>query len=425
MKERVKLGVIGLGNRGHDMLKSVILPMQEQGVDIAAVCDLLNDRTARAVKLITDSGAPEPFATADYKELLTLDGLDTVYIATPWESHISIAIDAMKAGVYAGMEVGCTYSLEECYRLIDTYEQTGTECMLMENCCYGKRELMILNMVRKGVLGDIVHCNGAYSHDLRKEITEGKETRHYRLRNYIKRNCENYPTHEIGPIAKILDINNGNRFVTLSSFASASKGLKAYAEKTKGKDHPLANTDYNQGDVITTVITCANGQTVSITLNTTLPHAYSRRFEVHGTSGMYMEDNDSVYLDNDKNHINHEFDWKEMWGNANRYEEEYIHPLCKNMRKDGHGGMDHIVMGAFIEAVKNGSHPPIDVYDTATYLCISVLSEESIAKGGAPVVFPDFTNGKWTMRDDITENAYTLDKINNGEELYHTDRIIK
>ena len=422
MKDRIKLGIIGLGGRGLGMLKNPIIPMRKDGIDVVAVCDLLEDRVNKAVNVLLESGAEKPFATTDYNEVLALKELDAVYIAVSWEPHVEVAVAAMKAGKYVGLEVGGAYSNDDCYKLVHTYEETGTEFMFMENCCYGKRELMMLNMVRQGVFGEVVHCNGAYCHDLRKEVTTGLEKKHYRLRNYINRNCENYPTHEIGPIAKILDINNGNRFLSLSSFASSSKGMHSYVVKTKGEEHPLSKVNFAQSDVVTTVIQCAQGQTVRITLETGLPRGYSRGFEVHGTNAVYIEDNDSLFIDGTEKHAKNEWKWKPMWGNAEDYEEQYNHPLWKNgVASDAHGGMDYVVMQAFLYAVKTNSHAPVDVYDAATYMSICVLSEESIAKGGAPVAFPDFTAGRWTERTDIADNEYTLDKINNGKDLYYVD----
>lgn len=422
MKDRIKLGIIGLGGRGLGMLKNPIIPMRKDGIDVVAVCDLLEDRVNKAVNVLLESGAEKPFATTDYNEVLALKELDAVYIAVSWEPHVEVAVAAMKAGKYVGLEVGGAYSIDDCYKLVHTYEETGTEFMFMENCCYGKRELMMLNMVRQGVFGEVVHCNGAYCHDLRKEVTTGLEKKHYRLRNYINRNCENYPTHEIGPIAKILDINNGNRFLSLSSFASSSKGMHSYVVKTKGEEHPLSKVNFAQSDVVTTVIQCAQGQTVRITLETGLPRGYSRGFEVHGTNAVYIEDNDSLFIDGTEKHAKNEWKWKPMWGNAEDYEEQYNHPLWKNgVASDAHGGMDYVVMQAFLYAVKTNSHAPVDVYDAATYMSICVLSEESIAKGGAPVAFPDFTAGRWTERTDIADNEYTLDKINNGKDLYYVD----
>ena len=185
MKERVKIGVIGLGGRGYNMMKWIFMPMKDDGVDIVAVCDLLIDRAEKAADTVEESGAERPFTTTDYNELLSLEGLDAVYVAVSWEAHVEVSIAAMKAGVYVGLEAGGAYSLDDCYKLVHTYEETGTEFMFMENCCYGKRELMALNMARQGVFGEIMHCNGAYCHDLRKEVTEGLENGHYRLRNYI------------------------------------------------------------------------------------------------------------------------------------------------------------------------------------------------------------------------------------------------
>ena len=424
MKDRVKIGIIGLAGRGYNMMKWVFMPMKDEGVDIVAVCDIISARAEKAADTVAESGAKKPFVTTDYNELLSLEGLDAVYIAVSWEAHVEIAVAAMKAGVYVGLEAGGAYSLDDCYKLVHTYEETGTELMFMENCCYGKRELMALNMARQGVFGEIMHCNGAYCHDLRKEVTEGLENGHYRLRNYIYRNCENYPTHEIGPIAKLLNINNGNRFLTLSSFSSRAKGMHEYTVKTKGADHPLAKVDFAQGDVVTTVITCAGGQTVCITLETCLPRGYSRRFEVHGTKGMYMEDNDSIFIDGNEEHQKNEWNWKPMWGNAEKFEEEYLHPLWKSGKteNDAHGGIDHLTVYAFINAVKTGAHAPIDVYDAATYMSISVLSEDSIALGGAPVAIPDFTAGRWTERVDIADNEYTLDNLDIGKDLYHIDK---
>ncbi len=299
------------------------------------------------------AGVARPLATVDYRELLALPDLDAVYIAVSWEAHVEVAVAAMRAGKYVGLEAGGAYSLDDCYKLIRAHLETGTELMFMENCCYGKRELMLLNMVRQGVMGEVVHCNGAYFHDLREEIVCGKENRHYRLRNYIHRNGENYPTHEIGPIAKLLDINNGNRFVSLSSFASKAKGLHAHVVASRGAEHPLAQVDFAQGDVVTTVLTCAGGETVTLSLNTTLPHSYSRRFEVHGTLGAYLEDNDSLYFEGNEEHWKNDWVWRPMWGNAEQYEEQYLHPLWKNgVASDGHGGIDHLVFAAFLNAAR-------------------------------------------------------------------------
>ena len=421
-KKTVRLGIIGLGQRGEVMIDSPVIGMLGDELAVTAVCDLLPDRAQAAADRLEKAGAPRPFVTTDYRAVLSRDDVDAVYVAVAWEAHVEVAVAAMRAGKPIGLEAGGAYSLDDCWQLVHTYEQTHTELMFMENCCYGKRELMLQNMVRQGVLGSVMHCSGAYQHDLREEITSGREIRHYRLRNYIHRNGENYPTHEIGPIAKLLDINNGNRIVSLSSFSSAAKGLREYAAKKRGADDPLAAVDYAQGDVVTTVMTCAGGQTIVLTLNTTLPHAYSRRFEVHGTRGMYCEDNDSLFIDGDPAHMKDEWTWRGQWGNADGFEERYLHPLWKDgVASDMHGGIDHLVFAAFLDMVRSGGHAPIDVYDAAVYMAITPLSENSIACGGAPMAFPDFTGGRWTMRTGLAEGEYALDRRDVGRDLYFID----
>ena len=406
MEKTVRIGVVGLGQRGDGLIRGVILPLQNRVFEIAAVCDLYPDRVDAAKRHVFDKTGTEVFGTTDYRDILSRPDIDALIISSSWESHTDIAVDAMKAGKYAGIEVGGAYTVKDCWRLVDTFEQTGTPCMFLENCCYGKRELMILNMYRSGALGEIVHCSGGYMHDLRYEISYGKENRHYRLRNYMNRNCENYPTHELGPIAKLLDINNGNRMLTLTSTASAAKGLHRYIVDRRGEDDPLARVNFAQGDIVTTVIRCAGGQTITLTLDTTLPRCYSRGFTVRGTKGSYFGETDMIWLDGE--HSKYEWDASPIWGNAKEYEEKYLHPLWKNYQaRGGHGGMDNLVLLAFAEAVSKRARPPIDVYDAAAYMSITALSEQSILRAGAVVDIPDFTRGKWYNRTDV--DAYGLD----------------
>lgn len=403
MPKTIRLGLIGHGCRGRDLLKDTILPMNR--ATVTAVCDLYEDRAAAAADKVQEVTGVRPFATTDYREVLSREDVDAVVIATAWEAHVDIAVAAMEAGKYVGLEVGGAYSVEDCWRLIDVYKETGTELMLLENCCYGKRELMVLNMVRDGLFGEIAYCEGGYCHDLRHEVANGERNRHYRLRNYLARNCENYPTHEIGPLAKVLDINRGNRFVSLTSVASAAKGLHAYIENTFDT-HPYMDATFAQGDVVTTVLTCAGGQTVTITLDTTLPRTYSRRFSVRGVKGGYFEDTDMVFEDGKHNAL--EWTPEKLWGNAVEYEERYLHPLWRDYDpKGGHGGMDWILFEAFFDAAERGAHPPIDIYDAATWMAITPLSAQSIAEGRT-VEFPDFTNGRWETPRTATSGKYEL-----------------
>lgn len=410
MQDKLKIGIVGLGERGYSLLSYVILEMDD--IEVVAVCDKYEDRQKRAAESIEKIRGNTPICTDNYKEVIALNEVDAIIITASWADHIHIAIESMKAGKYTAIEVGGAYSTEECWSLVRAYEETKVPCMMLENCCYGRTELMVLNMVRQGLFGEVVHCEGGYHHDLRKEIAFGRENRHYRLENYLNRNCENYPTHELGPIAKILDINRGNRMLSLTSTASKAAGLHQYIIDQKGSDDELANICFEQGDAVTTVIKCAKGQTITLSLGTTLPRAYSRGFTIHGTKAMYMEDNNSLFIDGEHNDFENE--WKQQWNNAEQYYEKYDHPLWKDYSKDikeGHGGIDWLVFRAFFESVKNGTQTPIDVYDTVSWMCITALSEQSISLGSMPVAIPDFTNGKWINREKTAEGKYRLDRI--------------
>ncbi len=394
----IKIGVIGLGTRGKMLLRDDILGQNEC---VTAVCDLYDDRAQDAEAIVFERTGKHPKIYSDYKELLADKDVNTVFIAASWEAHVELAIAAMESGKAVALEVGGAYSIEDCFRLVQTGERTHAKFVFLENCCFGKREMTVLNMVRKGLFGEIVHCAGGYHHDLRYEISNGIENRHYRFRNYVHRNCENYPTHELGPIMKVLNINRGNRLLSLTSTASKEAGLKEYLKDTDKKDVKFA-----QGDIVTTVIKCANGESIVLTLDTTLPRYYSRNFTVRGTKGMYEESTDSVFLDTPQD-IAKDFAWKDEHGNITKYEQEYLHPIWKKYIEDGvqpgHDGIDWLECKSFFDALRNDKPMFLDIYDAATLMCITPLSEQSIALGGAPMSIPDFTHGQWQSRTEECE----------------------
>ena len=387
--------VVGLGCRGYSMLCDVLLNMDD--LNVLSVCDVYEDRVQQAVEAA--GGGAQGFT--DYQQALSVPGLDAVFIFTDWNSHMEIAVYAMKKGIAVACEVGCEYSLENCCRLVRTHEETGTPYMLLENCCWGREELMATAMARRNLFGTIVHCSGAYAHDLRNEIAYGHVNRHYRFDNYANRCCENYPTHELGPIAKLLDINRGNRILTVSSFASKAAGLEEYIRNREDATEEMKNTRFLQGDIVTTVLTCANGETILLRLDTTLPRSYSREFTVRGTRGLYMQDTNSFFFDGDKEFFDPAEYYKGSLNNGEQYR-EYLPDAWKNLTDReiqlGHGGMDWLAYTAFVRALKNGEEMPVDVYDAATWQAVSVLSELSIQQGGAPQAMPDFTGGKWKER---------------------------
>ena len=398
MSKEIRVGVIGVGQRGIGMLNHT---MDVEDVRITAVCDLYQDRIDNAVKEIEErKGYTPSLCTKDYKDVIASDDVDVVMIFAAWEVHIPICIEAMRAHKPVAVEVAGAYSVEQCWDLVRTYEETKTPIMMLENCCYNRLELMLMNMVDKGVFGELVSLNGAYRHDLRKEIMIGgfEKGRHYRFRNYKNRCCENYPTHELGPIAQMLKINRGNRMVSLVSVASKSAGMHEYIAKNHSDNEEMMNTRFNQGDVVTTIIKCANGETITLTLDTTLPRFYSRDLKIHGTKACYEDASRCIFIDDTG--LNHEDGVTKYMNNIDNFTEEYDHSIWKNYEKEGiregHGGMDWLVINAFFDALKENKPMPIDVYDMASWMSITPLTETSI-KTGLPVEIPDFTNGKWVL----------------------------
>lgn len=393
--KKIKMGIVGLGGRGNGLIDP-ILACEE--AEVVALCDLYPDRVERSQKHVEKIRGNIPAGYTDYHELLNDPEVEAVLVSTAWETHIKIAIDSMKAGKPTAMEVGGAYDINECWELVRTYENTKVPFMMMENCCFDKFELLATALVRSGKLGEIVHCHGAYAHDLRDEITGGYVNRHYRLRNYKIRNCENYPTHELGPIAKILGINRGNQMVSLVSVASKAAGLKAFTQTDACPDKSLEGTEFRQGDIVETIITCAGGETISLKLDTTLPRYYSREFTVRGTKGLAAAEPNMVLIEGECN--THEY--SSNCQNTDKYS-EYLPDIWKNITKEelelGHGGMDYLEFKAFFHALINNEEMPIDVYDAAAWMAVTALSEKSIAAGGMPQAFPDFTGGLWVIRE--------------------------
>ncbi len=398
--ENVKIAVIGLGKtRGYPIFE---LLYGIKRVKICGLCDLNQERIDEALKYIKSKNGEMPYCTTDYNKLLSDVELDAVFISTSWAYHVDIAVAAMERGIFVGMEVGGAYSEEDCWNLVRTHERTKTPFAFMENCCFDRSELLALKMARAGKFGKIVHCSGAYAHDLREEVLTGKEKKHYRLKEYLYRNCENYPTHDLGPIAKVLDINRGNRMLSLVSVATASFGMEEYA-KQQGRTE-FDNVRFHQADVVTTIIKCAGGETITLKLDTTLPRYYDRAFTVQGTKGMFNQSVYTVWLDEvNKGHYDTYEKSKVLFGNAKDYEEEYLPEVWRNLTKDeeesGHGGMDIFMLREWVKCIQNKKPFPLDVYDAASWMSISYLTEQSIINGGQQQAIPDFTRGKWINRD--------------------------
>ncbi len=409
---KLGIGVMGVGARGRSHVEQLLY---RTDVEVVAINDIDQFSIDECNKLFTKANKPLPkvYLKGDhgYLDLLHHPAVDAIIIATPWEWHSEMAIASMKAGKYTATEVCGAFSLDECWELVNTHESTGQHLYFLENVCYRRDLMAILNMVRQNLFGELIHLEGGYQHDLREvKFNDGKryygggvefnekgfhEAR-WRTQHAVLRNGDLYPTHGLGPIAMMNNINRGNRLTHLTSMASKARGLHKYIvdHPNGGVNHANAKIDFKLGDVVTTMIKCNNGETITLFHDTNLARPYSLGFRVQGTQGIWMDLNQSLMIEGKtKAH---------SWEKAETLLKEYDHPLWKKHEKSaenaGHGGMDWFVMHSFIECAKAKKPAAMDVYDAATWLSITALSEESILMGSHPVAIPDFTRGRWIKR---------------------------
>jgi predicted dehydrogenase len=413
---KIRLGIIGVGLRGQNHLHNAL---GREDVDVVAICDVDDRMLQSAKELITKSGKPMPkIFTGDphaYRKLLEEKDLHGILIATPWEWHAPMIIDGLAAGIkYIGTEVILGITLQDHWDVVKAAEQHQGHVMMLENVCYRRDVMAIFQMVRQGMFGELIHMQGGYQHDLRGvKLNDGKSAygigvefgekgfseAHWRTNHSVHRNGDLYPTHGVGPLAEMLNINYGNRFITLSSLASKTRGLHNYIVEHGGENHPNAKVQFKLGDVVTTQIKTANGETILLQHDTSLPRPYSLGFRVQGTKGLWMDVNHSLYIEG----VSAKHD---EWEDAKPYLEKYDHPLWKKYGAEaegaGHGGMDFFVLQAFVESIKQQTPTPMDVYDAAAWSAITPLSEMSI-QANQTVEFPDFTGGQWMYRKNRFE----------------------
>lgn len=408
----VKMGIIGVGLRGQNHLD---LLLRRSDVEIVAICDIDEKMISMSNNIISKSGKkiPKIYKGDNYawKNLLEKEKLDAIIISTPWEWHKEMIISCIESGIkYVGTEVILGITLQDHWDVVKAAEKYNAHVMMLENVCYRRDVMAVLNMVRQGIFGELIHLQGGYQHDLREvkfndginpygggvEFGEkGFSESKWRTHHSVYRNGDLYPTHGIGPVANYININRGNRFLNLCSFASKSRGLHNHIVNKGGINHPNANVQFKLGDVVTTNIECANGETILLQHDTNLPRPYSLGFRVQGTQGIWMDVNKGIYIEgkSEKSH---------QWDDAKKWIEKYDHPLWKKYEKDatgaGHGGMDFFVIHSFVESAKRGLPTALDVYDAATWSAITPLSEKSIELGNETVDFPDFTSGNWMYR---------------------------
>ena len=390
-----RLGLIGTGGRGTTLLENFLAA----DVRVNALCDIVPEKAQKAQAMVQQAGQNPPalYTEGDhaFEQLVARDDLDLVVIATPWQWHVPMALAAMKQGKHAVTEVPAATTIEDCWKLVDASERTRRHCIMIENCCYGENETLILNMVRAGLFGDLLYGEAAYLHDLREELFSNKGEGLWRRWFHTQLNGNIYPTHGLGPVANYMGVNRGDRFDYLVSMSTPAKGLAQYREAHVPKDDPKWKERYIEGDMNTSLIKTAKGLTINLQHDVSNPHPYSRLNTIAGTKGIFKDYPPRIYFDGQPG--------GEEYGSIDQYKAQYEHPLWKRegeiaRKLGGHGGMDFIMVYRLMECMRKGLPPDLDVYDAASWSAPGPLSEASVAQGSAPVKFPDFTRGRWKER---------------------------
>ncbi len=402
--DRVRIGFVGVGGQGSGHVSNFL---KIKGVEVKAVCDIVAEKVDRIQQWTEKTGQPKPtgYTRGDYDfiRMCEQEDLDLVFNATPWRWHVPVCLAAMKNAKHAATEVPAAVTMDECWQLVEMSEKTGLHCVMMENCCYDRIEMMILNMVRKGLLGQLLHGECGYLHDLRELKFSGQGEGLWRTAHSIKRNGDLYPTHGLGPVAQCMNINRGNQFDYLVSMSCNSKGLNLLAAKKFGPDSPQAKQKYALGDVVSTLIRTKGGQTIVLQHDCSTPRPYSRNILIQGTEGIvHKYPEPKIYIEG----TSPSDQWESLEADsANDYYKKYEHPLWSAKAREasdaGHGGMDYLEDWRLIECLRKGQPLDMDVYDAAAWSVVSELTERSIAGKSKPMDFPDFTGGKWKTREPL------------------------
>lgn len=404
--DTVRVGIIGLGNRGYGMLGNFLdIP----GVQVTALCDIVPAKVERAAKRVTDAGQPRPAlysaGESDWENLCKRDDVDFIYIPTPWEWHAPMAVKAMKEGKHVGLEVPAGLTMDELWELVDTSERTGRHCIQLENCCYGRNEMRVLRMAHEGLFGKLTHAAGAYIHDLRsllfsKTYYEGQWRRAW----HTKLNTDLYPGHGLGPTANYMDINRGDRIVRIVTMGSLAAGLASYRERSMDPDDETWQEKYVKGDLSVSLLQTAKGRLIRLEHNVSSPTPYTRRNHLGGSLGVFEDYPPRIYLEPEM--TNHQ------WGNFDDYA-HYDHWLWKENPHPhgGHGGMDYLMLWRLIQTMRLGLVPDMDVYDAAVWSAPVPYGAESIRRGSAPIEIPDFTRGHWDKKRAGVDSVKPDDNI--------------
>jgi hypothetical protein len=395
-----RIGIIGVGGRGTALLRNLLAADGQ----ITALCDIVPEKAQNGQTLVGQAGQKPPALYTNgehaFEDLVARDDVDVALIATPWRWHVPMAVAAMGHGKHAITEVPAATTIEDCWKLVDTSEKTRRHCIMIENCCYGENETLVLGMVRAGVFGDLLYGEAAYIHDLREELFSNKGEGLWRRTVHTERDGNLYPTHGLGPVANYMGVNRGDRFDYLVSMSTPALGLAEYRAAHVPKSDPKWSERYITGDMNTSLIKTANGLTINLQHDVSNPHPYDRLNTIAGTKGIFKDYPPRIYVEGQTSNNGKP---SEDYGSIDPYKAQYEHPLWKKLgqtarKEETHGGMDFIMCYRLLDCMRRGLPPDMDVYDAAAWSAPGPLSQKSLAQGSAPVKFPDFTRGRWKAR---------------------------
>ena len=396
--DTVRIGFVGIGGQGGGHVRNFL---RIPNCRITAVCDIRQELTDWAAKQITEAGHPAPAAYTrgprDFERLCEKEELDLVFNATPWEWHAPVMLAAMKNGKHTATEVPAVMTIEDCWAIVESAEKHQRHCVMMENCNYDRMEMMVFNMVRQGVLGEVLHAGGGYLHDLRAIKFADSGEGLWRRAWSMKLDGNLYPTHGLGPVANCLDINRGDRFDYLVSMSGPSRGLQAWAAEHEPPDSPKRKERYVLGDVNASLIKTARGRTIYVEHCTNLPRPYSRLNLVQGTKGIFQGYPNRVYIEG----RGREHQWQEASALLGEFEHPLWRELAEKAEGAGHGGMDYIEDYRLIKCLREGKPTDMDVYDAAALSAVVELSVRSVKRRSEAVDVPDFTRGRWKSRPPL------------------------
>jgi hypothetical protein len=393
-KRNPRIAMIGTGGRGTSLLGNLLAA----DAQMVALCDIVSEKAEHAASMVVASGQKKPELYTDgphaYESILSRSDVDLVLIATPWNWHAEMAIAAMKHGKDVAVEVPAVTSLADCWAIVRTSEETRKHCVMLENCCYGYNETLILRMVHRGEFGELLYGEGAYRHDLRSELFSNAGEGLWRRTEHTLRDGNLYPTHGLGPVANYMGIQRGDRFGYIVSMSSPQRGLDLYRKNHLQPGDPRWAERYLTGDMNTSLIKTAKGLTITVKHAVSTPNPYSRINSIAGTKGIFEDYPPRIYFDG--------MNKDEEWGSIDAWK-QYQHPLWKRegeiaQKIGGHGGMDYIMLYRLLQCLREGLPPDMDVYDAAAWSAVGPLSVASVSRGSAPIEFPDFTQGKWQQR---------------------------